>query len=180
MAEQILVPLKMHDRIEEIIPYLKEISKPMKVTFLFPSTTSLFDGFDDWLEDRRGTSGPGMQSPLEARKMMQMYSGKKQMELAEQKVSTVQEALGNGVGVDVDFYESSLSRALRGYSPDKKGHLRIIRAASAHPITRHLHLLFAVLMLGILGLSAVPTGAEERPIPNDQTTIVDPSGTDAR
>ncbi len=46
MAEQIFVPLKMHDQIEEIIPYLKKISKPMKVTFLFPSTTSLFDGFD--------------------------------------------------------------------------------------------------------------------------------------
>ncbi len=112
--------------------------------------------------------------------MMQMYSGKRQKELAEQKVSTVQEALGNGVGVDVDFYESSLRRALRGYSADEDGHLSIIRAASAHPITRLLHLLFAVLMLGILGLSAVPTGAEERPIPNDQTTIVDPSGTDAR
>ncbi len=63
MAEQILVPLKRHDQIEEIIPYLKKISKPMKVTFLFPSTTSLFDGFDDWLEDQRRTCGPGIQTP---------------------------------------------------------------------------------------------------------------------
>ena len=38
MAEQILAPLKRHDRIEEIIPYLKKITKPMKATFLFPST----------------------------------------------------------------------------------------------------------------------------------------------
>ena len=180
MAEQILVPLKRHDQIEEIIPYLKKISKRMKVTFLFPSTTSLFDGFDDWLEDQRRTCGPGIQTPLEARKMMQMYSEKKQKELTEQKVSSVQEALGNGVGVDVDFYESSLRRALRDYSPDGDGQLSIIRAARAHPITKLLHFLFAVLMLGILGLSAVPTGAVERPTPDDQTTIVDPSGTDAR
>ncbi len=38
MAEQILAPLKRHDRIEEIIPYLKKITKPMKLAFLFPST----------------------------------------------------------------------------------------------------------------------------------------------
>ncbi len=112
--------------------------------------------------------------------MMQMYSGKKQKELAEQKVSSVQEALGNGVGVDVDFYESSLRRALRDYSPDGDGQLSRIGPARANPITRLLHMLFAVLMLGILGLNAVPTGAEERPTPNDQTTVFDPSGTDAR
>jgi len=38
MAEQILAPVKRHDRIEEIIPYLKKISKPMKLAFLFPAT----------------------------------------------------------------------------------------------------------------------------------------------
>ncbi len=181
MAEQILVPLKKHEQIEEIIPYLKKISKPMKVTFLFPSTTSLFDGFDDWWEDQRRTFGPGIQTPSEARKMMQMYSGKKQKELAEQVVSPAQEALGeSGVEITVDFYESSLRRALRSYSPDGDDQLSIIRAAHAHPITRLLYFLFAVLMLGILGLSAVPTGAVEHPTPDDQTTIVDPSGTDAR
>jgi len=73
-----------------------------------------------------------------------------------------------------------LRRVLRDYSPDGDGQLSIIRAARAHSITRLLHFLFAVLMLGILGLSAVPTGAVERPTPDDQTTIVDPSGTDAR
>ncbi len=112
---------------------------------------------------------------------MQMYSEKKQKELAEQGVFPAQEALGeSGVEITVDFYESSLRRALRSYSPDGDGQFSIISAARAHSITRLLHFLFAVLMLGILGLSAVPTGAEEHPTPNDQTTVFDPSGTDAR
>ncbi len=35
-------------------------------------------------------------------------------------------------------------------------------------------MLFAVLMLEMLGLSAVPTGAEERLTPDHLTTIFDP------
>lgn len=35
MAKQILVPLKEHDRIEEIIPYIEEVARPgMRVVFL--------------------------------------------------------------------------------------------------------------------------------------------------
>ena len=135
MAEQILAPLKRHDRIEEIIPYLKEITKPMKLAFLFPSTY---------------------------------------------KVVPAQEVLGNRVEIDVEFYAGTLRKALRSYSPDGDGHLSITRAAGGHSIARLLQLLIAVLMLGMLGLSAVPTGAVERPTPDNQTTIFDPSGTDPR
>lgn len=135
MAEQILTPLKRHDRIEEIIPYLKEITKPMKLAFLFPSTY---------------------------------------------KVVPAQEALGNRVEISEEFYAGTLRKALRSYSPDGDGHLSVIRAAHALPIPRLLQLLIVVLMLGMLGLSAVPTGAEERPTPDEQTTIFDPSGTDPR
>ncbi len=134
MAEQILAPLKRHVRIEEIIPYLKEITKPMKLAFLFPSTY---------------------------------------------KVVPAQEALGNRVEIAEEFYAGTLRKALRSHSPHRDGHLSVIRAAHALPIPRLLQLLIVVLMLGMLGLSAVPTGAEERPTP-DQTTIFDPSVTDPR
>ncbi len=59
-----------------------------------------------------------------------------------------------------------MRKALRSYSP-------------YGDIAWLLQMLFAVLVLVILGLSAVLTGAEERPTP-DQTTIFDPSGTDPR
>ncbi len=37
MAEQILVPLKRNDRVEEIIPYVEQVTQPgMKVVFLMP------------------------------------------------------------------------------------------------------------------------------------------------
>ncbi len=135
MAEQILAPLKRHVRIEEIIPYLKEISKPMRAVFLFPSTY---------------------------------------------KVVPAQETLGNRVKIAEEFYAGTLGKELRIYSPDGDGHLSVMRAAGGHPIPRLLQVLIVVLMLGMLGLSAVPTGAEERPTPNDQSTIFDPSGTDPR
>lgn len=135
MADKILTPLKRYDRIEEIIPYLKEITKPMKLAFLFPSTY---------------------------------------------KVVPAQEALGNRVEIDVEFYAGTLRKALRSYSPDGDGHLNVIRAAHAHPTPRLSQLLIVVLILGMLGLSAVPTGAEERPTPDHQTTIFDPSVTNPR
>ncbi len=73
-----------------------------------------------------------------------------------------------------------MRKALRSYSPHGDGHLSVVRAALGHPIAWLLQMLFAVLVLVILGLSAVLTGAEERPTPDDQTTIFDPSGTDPR
>ncbi len=135
MAEHILTPLKRYDRFEEIIPYLKKITKPMKAAFLFPSTY---------------------------------------------KVVPAQEVLGNRVEIAVEFYAGTLRTALRSYSPHGDGHLSVVRAAGGHPIPRLLQLLIEVLMLGMLGLSAVPTGAEERPTPDHQTTIFDPSVTNPR
>ncbi len=135
MAEQILAPLKRHDRTEEIIPYLKKITKPMKLAFLFPSTY---------------------------------------------KVVPAQEGLGNRVEIAEEFYAGTLRKALRSHSPHGDGHLSVIRTAHAYPTPWILQLLIVVLMLWMLGLSAVPTGAEERPTPNDQSTIFDPSVTNPR
>ncbi len=135
MAEQILAPLKRHDRIEEIIPYLKKITKPMKLAFLFPSTY---------------------------------------------KVVPAHEGLGNRVEIAEEFYAGTLRKALRSHSPHGDGHLSVIRTAHAYPTPWILQLLIVVLMLWMLGLSAVPTGAEERPTPNDQSTIFDPSVTNPR
>ncbi len=72
-----------------------------------------------------------------------------------------------------------MRKALRSYSPYGDGHLNVVRAAIGHPIAWLLQMLFAVLVLVILGLSAVLAGAEERLTPYP-TTIFDPSGTDVR
>ncbi len=71
-------------------------------------------------------------------------------------------------------------KALRSYSPYGDGHLSITRAAGGRPIGWLLQMLLAVLIIVILGLRAVPAGAVERPTPDNQTTIFDPSGTDPR
>ena len=72
MAEQILVPLKRNDRVEEIIPYVESITQPgMQVVFLAPyqvdrlminyqgdlksnsSTAEIHDNEMNWWRDRR-------------------------------------------------------------------------------------------------------------------------------
>ncbi len=73
-----------------------------------------------------------------------------------------------------------MRKALRSYSPYGDVHLSITRAAGGHPFAWLLPVLLAVLIIVILGLRAVPAGAVERPTPNDQSTIFEPSGTDAR
>ncbi len=73
-----------------------------------------------------------------------------------------------------------MRKALRSYSPYGDGHLSITRAAGRHPIGWLLQMLLAILIIVILGFSAVLAGAVERPTPDNQTTIFDPSGTDPR
>ncbi len=72
-----------------------------------------------------------------------------------------------------------VSNSSASFSPYGDGHLSVVRAVIGHPIAWLLQMLFAVLVLVILGLSAVLAEAEERPT-FDQTTIFDPSGTDVR
>ena len=66
MAEQILAPLKRHDRIEEIIPFLKKITKPMKLAFLFPSTYKVVPAQE--------ALGSRVEIDVELRKALRSYS----------------------------------------------------------------------------------------------------------
>ncbi len=66
MAEQILAPLKRHDRIEEIIPYLKKVTKPMKLAFLFPSTYKVVPAQE--------ALGNRVEIDVELRKALRSYS----------------------------------------------------------------------------------------------------------
>ena len=66
MAEQILAPLKRHDPIEEIIPYLKKITKPMRAAFLFPATYKVVPAQE--------ALGNRVEIDVESRKALRSYS----------------------------------------------------------------------------------------------------------
>ena len=114
MAEQILVPLKSNDRLEEIIPYIEEIAKPgMKAVFLVRYPV---DGLE-WLRDHWVTMESPREAMLAGRKIMEKYSLEEQGRLAKQKCFPVCEPLRKrGVEVAVDVYTGSLKKVVDSFT----------------------------------------------------------------
>lgn len=113
MAIKILVPLRKHDRLDEIVPYIEEVAEPgASVVFLIPHPVSGFK----WLQAYVAISQCGIETALAIRRMAESYSRRTRMQLAGQKVFCACEALHRlGVTVTVDIYASSISKALSSY-----------------------------------------------------------------
>jgi hypothetical protein len=83
MAQKILVALKRGDRIEEIVPYLEEVTKPgMSVVFLIHRPMNRFK----WLQAYCGIMECGLEKTLAIRRMVESYSVQMRRQLAQQKV----------------------------------------------------------------------------------------------
>ncbi len=132
MAGQILVPLKRHDRIEEIIPYIETIAKPgMRVVFLipYPVESRL------WFRDHWVTTESTREAMLAGRRIMERYSWEAQRELAEQKVFLAREALrSRGVEITVDVYAGSLKRVVRSYTGNGDIYWIMMQTGSSLPM----------------------------------------------
>ena len=112
MNKEILVAVKTHDRIEDMIPCLERVAQPgTKVTFLLRYPV---DGFT-WTKEEAGTAA----AALEAKKLADYYSWEANVKRAEKKVSP---ALGvlrrNGVEATVDVYAGSLSKVVKRYASE--------------------------------------------------------------
>jgi hypothetical protein len=86
MATKILVPLKKHDRLDEIVPYIQELAEPgASVVFLIHHPVSGFK----WLQAYAAISQCGIETAMVIRRM--------------------------AVTTTVDIYAGSLSKTLRHY-----------------------------------------------------------------
>ena len=112
MAQQILVPLRRDDRIEEIIPYVAKIAQPgMAVVFLTPYPVDPLE----WWRGRRLSIEAEIQGKL-AVKIAERYPWEEQRRLAEAKVFSASGALQKmGVTIAVDVYAGPSRKALRAY-----------------------------------------------------------------
>lgn len=135
MAEQILVPLKRHDRIEDIIPYLDKIAKPgMRVIFLIRYPV------EPWLRNHCVITESPREAILAGRKIMERYSWEIQRGLAEQRLLPAREALQKiGVEAVVDLYAGRLRDVIGCYTRNKDVQLIMMQAGSNHPILRLLN-----------------------------------------
>lgn len=113
MATKIIVPLKKHDRLDEIVPCIEEVAEPgASVVFL---VHHLVSGFK-WLQAYSAISQCGIETALVIRRMMESYSTRMRMQLARQKVfCTCETLLRLRVIVTVDTYAGSLSKTLSSY-----------------------------------------------------------------
>lgn len=125
MASHILVALRRHDRVEEVLPYLEKVAQPGgRVVFLvrYPVHLWLYIG-DHWVE----AESP-RKAMLAARHLASQYSWPVQQALAEQKIMPAQMILARkGVKVAVDLYTGSLKRVLKDYAASGEIYLVMLR-----------------------------------------------------
>ena len=116
MGDKILIGLRPHDRVEEILPYLERMVKPgMKVVCLirYPVESR------DYLHDHWLNADSTRSAMLAGRKLMDRYSWDAQKRLAEKKVVPVSQAMQRkAVDVEVNLYTGSLRKTVLNFSAD--------------------------------------------------------------
>ncbi len=125
MAQRILVPLKRHDPVEDIVPYIQEVTQPgTSVVFLIHHPV---DGFK-WLQAYCGIAQCGLEKTLTVRSMIESYSVQMRRQLAQRRVFQTCEALRRmGAKIAVDVYTGSLRRTLRSYVNNGDAQLLVLR-----------------------------------------------------
>jgi hypothetical protein len=136
MATKIIVPLKKHDRLDEIVPCIEEVAEPgASVVFLIRHPVSGFK----WLQAYAAISQCGIGTALAIRRMAQSYSRRMRMQLAGQKVFSACEALHRlGLTVTVDIYAGSLSKALSNYASHENVQLVVMQPGIGQRIASYL------------------------------------------
>jgi len=136
MAEKILVPLKRHDRVEEVIPYIEKVTQPgASVVFLIHHPVNSLK----WLRAYCGIMECGLEKTIAMRRMVESYSVKVRRQLAQQKVFHTCEALQRlGVKIAVDVYAGSLRKTLRSHVLNGDSQLIVMRPAIGHRVMSFL------------------------------------------
>ena len=113
MANKILVPLKKGDRVEELIPYIKEVTQPgMSVVFLVHHPVKRFN----WLQAYCGVMEGVTDNALILWRMAESYSVETRRRLAQQRVFHTCEALRQlGMKIAVEVYTGGLKEVLRSH-----------------------------------------------------------------
>jgi hypothetical protein len=125
MNTKILVPLKRHDRLEEIIPYIEKVAQPgASVLLLVRSPVSGLK----WLQAYCGIAQWGLERNLALQRMIESYSLKTRAQLTERRVFQTCGALhGLAMKIGVEVYAGSLRKALQRFANDREAPLVIMQ-----------------------------------------------------
>jgi hypothetical protein len=113
MNNKILVPLKKHDRVAEIVPFIEKVAQPgTSVMFLVRRPVNGLK----WLQAYSAVSQCGVDNALVVARMAQSHSTRTRAQLAKQQVFNTCAALQRmGVKVGVEVYAGSLRDTLLSY-----------------------------------------------------------------
>jgi hypothetical protein len=125
MAAKFLVPLKRHDQIEEIVPYIEKVAEPgTSVVFLVHHPVSGFK----WLQAYCGIAQCGLEKSLAVRRMIESYSLETRAQLAQRRVFQNCEAFHDmGLNITVDVYTGNLKKTLKSYANNGDVQLLVMR-----------------------------------------------------
>ncbi len=154
MAEKILVPLKRHDRVEEMIPYIEKVTQPgASVVFLVHDRVNSLK----WLQAYCGIMACGLEKTMAIRKMIESYSEETRRRLAEQRVFHTCDALRRlGVKVAVEIYTGSLWKTLQSFISGGDVGLIVMRPGIGHLIMNFMQGMVSVSnMIGRTAFSPV-------------------------
>lgn len=125
MAETILVPLKKHDRIEEMIPYIAKVAQPgASVVFLVHHSVRGFQ----WLQAYCGIALCGLEKALVITRLVESYSRTARQQLARRRVFETCKALHDlHLNIAVEVYTGRLRKTLASYPSHGHAQLLVMR-----------------------------------------------------
>ena len=118
---KILIPLKRHDHLKELIPYIEKVARPgMEAVFLVPYPV---DGLR-WSRAELET-----QVVKEGKQLVEYYKWESNLRRAKEKVSAAFEVPpSRDIAVTVDVYAGKLRAAIKSYTDKGDVHLIVTGA----------------------------------------------------
>jgi hypothetical protein len=150
--QQILVPVKRRDRIEEIVPHIEKVAESGgSVVFLIHHPVSGFK----WLQAYCGIAQCGLEKTLAVKRMIESYSLETRVQLAQRRVFQTCGALHDtGLNITVDVYSGSLSNALKSHANNEEAQLLVMRPGIGQRVMSVLHGAVSVSSLFSRGFSS--------------------------
>jgi hypothetical protein len=142
MAAKILVPLKRHDRIEQIVPCIEKVAEAgASVVFLVHHPVNGFK----WLQAYCGIAQCGLEKTFAVRRMMESYSLKTRAQLAQRRVFQTCKALHDmRMNITVDVYTGRLRKTLKNYENNGDMQLLIMRSGIGQRIMSFFRVVNAI------------------------------------
>ena len=131
MLERILVPLRTHDRLRDVLPYLELIARPqMEVVFLLQCDDNRYP----WWLEHVSTVPTRLQRSASIATLEKAVAQHQRVFIAEDLVVAARKILDvKGTVVHVEFYSGSIKKITKSYQAKNKELTILVNTKVSHP-----------------------------------------------